>query len=90
VYSYVIEANRKHELLAHLAARGIGVENYYPIPLHLQPCFEHLGHRPGDFPNSERACERTVALPLYPELRLEQLERTVAAVREFYQRSDSP
>jgi UDP-2-acetamido-2-deoxy-ribo-hexuluronate aminotransferase len=83
-YVYVIEADRRDDLAAHLAGRGIGTETYYPSPLHLQPCFADLGHRPGDFPNAEAACRRTLALPLYPDLPLGDVDRVCAAIRSFY------
>jgi UDP-2-acetamido-2-deoxy-ribo-hexuluronate aminotransferase len=82
-YVYLIEADRRDELAAFLAAQGIGTEVYYPRPLHLQPCFAALGHREGEFPHAEAACRRALALPLYPDLRLEQLERVCAAIRDF-------
>ncbi|MFD0202880.1 DegT/DnrJ/EryC1/StrS family aminotransferase [Saccharothrix carnea] len=83
-YVYVIEVDRRDELAAHLAGRGIGTETYYPLPLHLQPCFADLGHRPGDFPNAEQACRRTLALPLYPDLPLGDVDRVCAEIRSFY------
>ncbi|MFJ6673506.1 DegT/DnrJ/EryC1/StrS family aminotransferase [Actinosynnema sp. NPDC091369] len=83
-YVYVVEVDRRDELAAHLAARGIGTETYYPSPLHLQPCFADLGHRRGDFPNAEAACGRTLALPLYPDLALGDVDRVCAEIRSFY------
>ena len=83
-YVYVVEVDRRDELAAHLAARGIGTETYYPSPLHLQPCFADLGHRPGDFPHAEAACRRTLALPLYPDLPLGDVDRVCAGIRSFY------
>jgi UDP-2-acetamido-2-deoxy-ribo-hexuluronate aminotransferase len=84
VYTYLIEAERRDELVASLTARGIGTEIYYPRPLHLQPCFAHLGLRRGSFPVAERAAERAVALPLYPDLRERQVEEVCAAIADFY------
>lgn len=83
-YVYVIEAAERDRLVDHLEARGIGVEVYYPLPLHLQPCFAGLGHAPGDFPVAERASTRTVALPLYPELADEEVELVCAEIEAFY------
>ena len=82
-YVYLVEVEGRDELVEHLAARGIGTEVYYPVPLHLQPCFADLGHAPGDFPNAEAAARRAVALPLYPDLDLSEVDRVCAAVREF-------
>ena len=83
-YVYVVEVERRDALVAHLTARGIGTETYYPSPLHLQPCFADLGHRAGQFPNAEAACERTVALPLYPDLGLDEVDLVVEEIRSFY------
>ena len=83
---YVIRAPRRDELRAFLAARGIGAEIYYPVPLHAQECFRYLGHRPGDFPASERAALETLALPIYPELSDAQAEGVVAAIRDFFKK----
>jgi dTDP-4-amino-4,6-dideoxygalactose transaminase len=83
-YVYLIEVERRDEFVGHLAHRGIGTETYYPTPLHLQPCFADLGHVRGDFPNAEAACEQTVALPLYPDLTADQLERVCQTIRDFF------
>lgn len=85
-YVYLIEGEHRNELVEFLARRGIGTEVYYPVPLHLQPCFDGHGHRPGDFPNAEAASTRAVALPLYPDLEFDQVDQVCAAVREFYAR----
>ena len=81
---YVIRTKRRDELIAHLRKRDIGCEVYYPVPLHLQECFAYLGHKAGDFPESERAALETLASPVYPELSDEQALYTVKAVADFH------
>jgi dTDP-4-amino-4,6-dideoxygalactose transaminase len=83
-HQYVVRAQRRDELRAFLAERGVGSEVYYPIPLHLQSCFAYLGYREGDFPEAERAAREVLALPMFPELRLEEQEFVVASIAEFY------
>lgn len=83
-YVYLIEVECRDELVDHLARQGIGTESYYPVPLHLQPCYAELGYSRGDFPRAEAACEHAVALPLYPDLRLSEVDRVCGAVREFF------
>lgn len=83
---FVIRVRRRDALRAYLQERGIGSEIYYPRPFHLQQCFASLGHREGDFPHSERACLEALALPIYPELSLEQIGLVVEAVCDFLQR----
>jgi len=83
---YVVRAARRDELKAHLLARQVGVEVYYPVPLHLQECFAGLKYQPGDFPQSERAALETLALPIYPELSDAQAEYVVQSIAEFYRR----
>ena len=81
---YVIRAKDRDRLRAHLAAAGVGSEIYYPIPLHLQKCFEYLGHKAGDFPHSEQAAAETLALPIFPELTETQLQYVVDTIGHFY------
>lgn len=81
---YVIRCPRRDALKAHLTALGIGTEIYYPLPLHLQECFRHLGYREGDFPESERAAKEVLALPVQAELTFEEIGWICHSIRSFY------
>lgn len=83
---FVIRVPRRNELQAYLKEQKIGNEVYYPVPLHVQKCFEYLGHRPGDFPASEAAAAETLALPIYPELSDAQAEWVVECIKQFVKR----
>ena len=79
---FVIRSEQRDALMAHLKARQIGTEIYYPLPMHLQECFTDLGYQQGDFPASERAALETLAIPVYPELSDDQQHAVVRAVAE--------
>jgi dTDP-4-amino-4,6-dideoxygalactose transaminase len=83
-HQYVVRAYRREELREFLAARKIGTEIYYPIPLHMQPCFVYLGYRDGDFPEAERAAKEVLALPMFPELTEEEQRWVVQSIADFY------
>jgi dTDP-4-amino-4,6-dideoxygalactose transaminase len=79
---FVVRHPRRDALARALRARGVGTLVHYPIPLHLQPVFAPLGGRPGDLPVAEKAGGEILSLPLFPELRDEQAQAVVAAVRD--------
>jgi dTDP-4-amino-4,6-dideoxygalactose transaminase len=81
---YTIRVERRDELQTYLKAREIGTSIYYPLPLHLQPCFSYLGYKRGRCPESERAATEVISLPIFPELSRTQLEEVAGAVRMFY------
>ena len=81
---YTLRVSKRDELQEHLKRKGIGSSVYYPLPLHLQPCFAYLGYSEGAFPESEKAAKEVVSLPIYPELTKAQLDEVIGAVREFY------
>jgi dTDP-4-amino-4,6-dideoxygalactose transaminase len=81
---YTLRVPRRDALQAHLKAKGIGNSVYYPLSLHLQPCFAHLGYAEGDFPASEAASAQVISLPVYPELTEAQQQAVIDAVLEFY------
>ncbi len=83
---YVVRAERRDELKTFLTAAGVQTEIYYPLPLHLQPCFGYLNYRAGDFPNAEKAAAEVLALPLYPELKAEVQECVVGQISAFYKK----
>ncbi len=83
-HQYTLRVERRDELQAHLKKEGIGHAVYYPVPLHLQTCFAHLGYGRGSLPESERAAREVISLPIYPELTRAQLDRVIDAIAGFY------
>lgn len=81
---YTLRVRRRDELRAFLTERGIGSGVYYPVPLHLQPCFSSLGGVPGTLPVSETLCQEVISLPIFPELGKEAVATVAEAVRGFY------
>jgi dTDP-4-amino-4,6-dideoxygalactose transaminase len=81
---YTLRVMNRGGLQAHLKIAGIGNSVYYPLPLHLQPCFAYLGYKKGAFPESEKAAEEVLSLPVYPELTQSQLDEVIESVRGFY------
>jgi len=81
---FVLRVKDRDALRTFLGREEIGSEVYYPVPVHLQECFAYLGHKVGDFPESEQAANETLALPIYPELTPQMQEIVVEAIDRFY------
>jgi dTDP-4-amino-4,6-dideoxygalactose transaminase len=77
---YVVRVQGREELQKHLSAAGIGTGIHYPVPLHVQKAYAHLGYQPGDFPVCEKVAPEIVSLPMFPTLTLEQQRRVVREV----------
>ncbi|MGC2891340.1 MAG: DegT/DnrJ/EryC1/StrS family aminotransferase [Candidatus Acidiferrum sp.] len=82
-HQYTIRVERRDEVQQFLGSRKIGSAVYYPVPLHLQPLYASLGHKGDDFPHAEHAAKEVLSLPMFPELRSEQIRRVAEAVSEF-------
>lgn len=83
-YTLRVADGRRDGLQAFLKERGVGTSVYYPLPLHLQPCFAYLGYKEGQCPESERAARDVLSLPIFPELTRAQLDEVVAGVSAFF------
>lgn len=81
---YAVRTKKREELRNFLASKQISTAIYYPIPLHLQRVYEFLGHKKGDFPNSEKVSQEILALPLFPELKAEEIEFVGKCFAEFF------
>jgi dTDP-4-amino-4,6-dideoxygalactose transaminase len=83
---YTLRVQRRDALQAHLNAHKIGNAVYYPLPLHLQPCFEYLGYKPGALPQAEQAAREVISIPIFPELTRSQQDEVIGVIRDFYHR----
>ncbi|HEX9154910.1 MAG TPA: DegT/DnrJ/EryC1/StrS family aminotransferase, partial [Nitrospira sp.] len=83
---YTVRVGKRDELRNFLKDQGVGSEVYYPLPMHLQNCYQALGHRKGSFPVSERAAEEVLSLPIYAELEENQLVYVVEQIKQFFDR----
>jgi len=83
---YTVRARRRDELRAFLVDRDIGSGVYYPVPLHLQPCFSELAYEPGSLPVSEALCDEVLSLPVFPELGAGRARRVASAIQDFFAR----
>ncbi|MBI1337609.1 MAG: aminotransferase class I/II-fold pyridoxal phosphate-dependent enzyme [Phycisphaera sp.] len=83
-YTLRVPDGRRDALRKHLTGKSIGCGVYYPLPLHLQPCFEYVGLKRGALPRSEQAAGEVLSLPIYPELTQAQQDEVIQAIREFF------
>ena len=81
---YTVRVQRREDLRNFLQERGVATEIYYPVPFHRQECFADLGYRLGSLPESDRAAQEVLALPVYPGLTSEMQEYVVENLIEFY------
>ena len=85
-YVFCLQAEKRDELENYLKEHEIGVSVYYPLPLHLQKCFEYLGYKKGDFPTAEKLCHNVIALPMFPELTDDEIDFVCDTIRKFYKK----
>jgi dTDP-4-amino-4,6-dideoxygalactose transaminase len=81
---FTIRCAERDRLQGYLKEQGIGSEIYYPLPLHLQPCYADLGHNKGDFPVSERLAAESLSLPVQGELGYADIDYVCDTIRSFY------
>jgi dTDP-4-amino-4,6-dideoxygalactose transaminase len=86
-HTFVIQADKRDELVKYLESVGIGTAVHYPVPIHLMTVGRKLGHREGEFPVTERLAGRILSLPIYPELTPEQVDEVANAILEFYRKN---
>lgn len=85
-YVFNILAESRDKLAAYLKQNNVGTSIYYPIPLHLQKCFNHLGYKEGDFPVAEKVSKEILALPIYPEITEDEVDFVCTAIKNFYKK----
>jgi len=85
-YVFCIQAEKRDSLEEYLISKEIGSSVYYPVPLHLQKCFEYLGYKQGDFPVAEKLCKTVLALPMFPELTENEVSFVCESIKEFYRK----
>lgn len=83
-YTIRVKDNKRDDLMGFLTGKGVGSKVYYPLPLHLQECFNYLGYQKGDLPNSEKASEEVLSLPIFPELKEEEIKYVCNSIKAFF------
>jgi dTDP-4-amino-4,6-dideoxygalactose transaminase len=89
-YTIRVDAEKRDALRSYLKEQGIGTSVYYPLPLHLQKCFDYLGYREGDFPESEKASKEVLSLPMYPEIEKNKQVEVAESTAEFFYKKSVP
>lgn len=84
-HHYVLRTDKRDEFQAHLKENGIMTGIYYPVPLHLQPCFSYLGYGEGSFPKAEKAAKTSLAIPVFPELKKAEKNYIIKSIRSFFE-----
>jgi len=87
-HHYVVRTVRRDALQLHLKEKGIMTGIYYPLPLHLQPCFSYLGYKEGDLPIAEEAARTSLAIPVFPELKKKEKDYIIKSIRSFFEKQD--
>jgi dTDP-4-amino-4,6-dideoxygalactose transaminase len=87
---YVVRTEQRDQLKNHLVSKGISASIHYPVPIHLQPAYEELGYKRGDFPVTESYAERVLSLPMYPELTAGQIQQVSLAILAFLSERSAP
>ena len=82
-YLFVVPVPEREKFIEHMESNGIYCDQHYPVPCHLQKAYEYLGYKKGDCPNAEYVAEHCCSLPMYPELRDDEVERVIAACNSF-------
>jgi dTDP-4-amino-4,6-dideoxygalactose transaminase len=85
-YAFNMQVEKRDDLASYLKENGIGTSVYYPVPLHLQKCFDYLGYKKGDFPVAERLCGQVLAMPVFPELTEDEISYVCETIKAFYKR----
>lgn len=84
-HQFTVRAENRDALTEHLKSHGIGHKVYYPLPLHLQPCFAPLGYQRGDLPHCELAAEQVLSLPIFPDLTEAMQDEVITVIKRYYQ-----
>jgi len=82
-YTIRVNNNKRDKLVNFLTKKGVGTKIYYPLPLHLQDCFNYLGYKKEDFPHSEKAAKEVLSLPIFPELTYEEIEYVCNSIKSL-------